>query len=71
LTGHPPSAEQHRELARLIRQSDVLDPMLKRQWLRVLPHLKPADQARLRTILAGEPPDRESLPLDGEGSGRG
>jgi hypothetical protein len=30
----------------------VLDPVLRRQWLRVLPHLKLADLARLEAILA-------------------
>jgi len=43
-----------------------MDPVLKRQWLRVLPHLKPADLDRLEGILAqgaevtaGEPGPRD------------
>lgn len=40
------------ELRRLIRESPVLDVSLKRQWVEVLPHLKAADQERLRAILA-------------------
>ena len=35
----------------MIRRSRVLDPVLKRQWLRLLPHLAPADRVRLREIL--------------------
>jgi hypothetical protein len=39
----------------LIRSSLVLDEDGKREWLRVLPHLKPADRERLRLILAETP----------------
>ncbi len=46
-----------KELARLIRASRVLDPVLKRQWLRVLAHLTPADRARLLEILRSEEAD--------------
>jgi hypothetical protein len=56
-----------KELAAMIRRSRVLDPVAKRQWLRVLPHLTPPDRARLEGILAlersgsappaGPPPD--------------
>jgi len=53
-----PSAHRERELVRLIRRSSVMDPVLKRQWLRILPHLKPADLARLESILADEAVER-------------
>ncbi|MFN8635106.1 MAG: hypothetical protein U0893_14720 [Chloroflexota bacterium] len=44
-------------LAQLIRRSPALDASARRQWLAVLPHLSPDDQARLREILevTGEP----------------
>ena len=45
-----------KELVRLIRQSRVLDPLLKRQWLRIIEHLTPADRERLREILRSEQP---------------
>ncbi len=60
-------ADEARELAQLIRKSTVLDPLLKRQWLGVLPHLKAADHARLRAILeegnasAAPKPKRKSV----------
>jgi len=38
------------ELRRLLRDSD-LEPLLVRQWLRVLPHLKPAERLKLRELL--------------------
>jgi len=38
------------ELKRLLRDSD-LEPILVRQWLRVLPHLKPAERAKLHELL--------------------
>jgi hypothetical protein len=41
----------------LIRESPALDVSLKRQWIEVLPHLKAADQERLRAILARPPRD--------------
>jgi hypothetical protein len=50
-----PPAEAQRELRVLIRRSSTLDAVLKRQWLRVLPHLKSQDLARLRSILAEDP----------------
>jgi hypothetical protein len=34
-----------------IRRSALLDPALKRHWLRVLPHLAPRERDRLRGIL--------------------
>jgi hypothetical protein len=43
-----------RELRTLLRASDLLDPPLKRQWLRVLPYLSLDDRRRLRSILSGE-----------------
>jgi hypothetical protein len=43
-----------RELVQLIRRSNALDPLLKRQWLRVVDHLTPADRERLRGILLAE-----------------
>ncbi|MBM2810470.1 MAG: hypothetical protein HW416_1229 [Chloroflexi bacterium] len=42
------------DLVRLIRQSRVLDPLVKRQWLRVLPNLTAFDALRLRRILESE-----------------
>lgn len=48
----PPRPE--RDLSALIRRSRVLDPVLKRRWLRLLPHLSPLDRARLHEILALE-----------------
>jgi hypothetical protein len=47
-------ARADRELTRLIRQSRLLDPVAKRQWLRVLYHLAPADRAQLEEILRAE-----------------
>ena len=46
---------EERELRRLVRQSRVLSPVLKRQWLTVLPHLSEADRLELRAILSSEP----------------
>jgi len=43
-----------RELAALIRRSDVLDAAAKRSWLRILPHLTSTDLARLREIFRAE-----------------
>jgi len=39
-------------LASLIRRSPVLDPLARRHWLAVLPHLEPDDRERLRQILS-------------------
>jgi hypothetical protein len=39
------------ELAQLVRGSSVLDPALKKHWLRILPYLSDADRSRLRGIL--------------------
>jgi hypothetical protein len=44
------------DLAGHIRHSPLLDPALKRQWLRVLPHLAPRERERLRAILTISPP---------------
>jgi hypothetical protein len=45
-----------------IQRSALLDPALKRHWLRVLPHLAPRERDRLRGILrataTGDPPGR-------------
>ena len=54
------AAGSDKELAALIRRSRVLDPVLKRQWLRLLPHLAPADRARLREILGLEREDERA-----------
>lgn len=61
MKNNPPIASS-KELAARIRRSRVLDPVLKRQWLRLLPHLSLADRARLLEILdlertATPPPD--------------
>lgn len=45
-----------RDLARRVRESAQLSGSQKRYWLRVLPFLQPADQARLDAILRGEVP---------------
>jgi hypothetical protein len=39
------------DLAATIRRSPLLDPALKRHWLRVLPHLAPRERERLGAIL--------------------
>jgi hypothetical protein len=39
------------QLQALVRRSRVLDPVVKRQWLQVLPHLSPLDRERLYDIL--------------------
>ena len=54
-------------LAARVRASKHLSRTLKRYWLTVLPHLEPADQARLDAILRGEiaatePPPAPSAP---------
>ncbi len=46
-----------RELAALIRRSDVLGSAAKRSWLRILPHLTASDRARLQEILRSEAAD--------------
>jgi hypothetical protein len=38
-------------LAAAIRRSTLLDPALKRHWLRVLPNLAPRERERLQVIL--------------------
>jgi hypothetical protein len=40
------------DLARLLRQSATLDPLVRDQWLRVLPHLSATHRQRLSEILA-------------------
>ena len=59
-----PAAGSDAELAAMIRRSRVLDPLLKRQWLRLLPHLSPPDRARLREILDLEAASEESRSAD-------
>ncbi|HVC35448.1 MAG TPA: hypothetical protein VNL16_18205 [Chloroflexota bacterium] len=49
-----------RQLARLVRQSRLLDPALKRHWLSVLRYLTPADRTRLEEILRPEVGDQAS-----------
>jgi hypothetical protein len=63
------AARPDRELARLIRRSRTLTPVLKRQWLTVLPHLSPEDQLRLRQILDSEqqPAQTPTEPAAGPG----
>ena len=52
------------QLAALIHESRMLNPLLKEQWLRLLPHLRPADRSRLEAILRSEPAfeDRSAHP---------
>jgi hypothetical protein len=42
------------DLAKLVRQSRLLDPVVRRQWLSVLPYLTPRDRTRLEAILRAE-----------------
>jgi hypothetical protein len=42
------------DLAKLVRKSRLLDPVARRQWLSVLPHLTPRDRIRLKAILRAE-----------------
>jgi hypothetical protein len=53
---HAPAAPAPpaRELARRVRASRVLSGTQKKYWLSVLPHLLPADRARLDAILRGD-----------------
>ena len=53
-----------RALAARVRASKHLSRTLKRYWLTVLPHLQPADQARLDAILRGESADTEPPPAE-------
>ena len=53
-TGGAGKAGGTRALAARVRASKHLSRTLKRYWLIVLPHLQPADQARLDAILRGE-----------------
>ena len=52
------------ELRALIRRSRALDPVQKRAWLAVLPHIAPVHRAELAAILeiehepANAPPDQ-------------
>lgn len=51
------SAPSAAELRRLIRGSCVLDPVLKRSWLGVLPAMAPVHRSELAAILALERSD--------------
>ena len=51
-----------RALAARVRASKHLSRTLKRYWLTVLPHLQPADQERLDSILRGETAATEPPP---------
>lgn len=44
----PPTAG---DLRRLLRASTLLDPPVRRQWLKVVDHLDAADRSRLADIL--------------------
>ena len=52
----------NKELAARIRRSRVMDPVLKRQWLRLLPHISLADRTRLLEILDLERAARQTSP---------
>ena len=45
------------ELARLIRQSPLLDVAAKRHWLRLIPHLSALHRERLEQILREQRPE--------------
>lgn len=47
-----PKKAEADQLARVLRESETLDPLLKDQWLRVLPYLSPSHRRRLIEILA-------------------
>jgi hypothetical protein len=64
LTREQPDVGTSDGLARLVRRSWMLDPLMKRHWLRVLPHLTPFDRARLREILSSEPIEAPPKPLE-------
>jgi len=49
-------------LASLIRRSRALDPLARRHWLAVLPHLEPDDRERLRQILSTSEAATEVVP---------
>jgi hypothetical protein len=60
-------ARDHHALAAAIRHSTALDPVMKRHWLRVLPHLAPRERARLEEILRPPAPTGHAGPAsDGE-----
>jgi hypothetical protein len=60
----PGRESELRDLAKRIRASRVLSGSAKRQWLAVLPHLRPEDRARLQTILDGDAGARVNAPHD-------
>ena len=67
--GKAGGASGTRALAARVRASKHLSRTLKRYWLTVLPHLQPADQERLDSILRGEtaanePPPAPASPAD-------
>lgn len=53
----PRPAPAGRDLAKRVRASKALTAAQRRYWLAVLPHLEPADRARLDAILGGAAPD--------------
>jgi hypothetical protein len=61
------SGESVGELRRLIRQSAVFDPVLKRAWIGVLPRMSAVHRAELEAILKLEH-GVDPLPI-GEGIG--
>ncbi len=55
-TRRHPTPGMDGELAAAIRRSRLLDPALKRHWLRVLPYLAPRERERLHGILTAPAP---------------
>ena len=53
--GHFPQDVE--DLARLIRQSPLLDVAAKRHWLRLIPHLSALHRERLEQILREQRPE--------------
>jgi hypothetical protein len=49
-----PAQESTQSLARLVRQSRVLDPVAKRNWLNLLPYLTRHDRERLESLLQAD-----------------
>jgi hypothetical protein len=60
------SATGRTRLAALIRATTALDAVTKREWLRILPYLKPEDQYRLEQVLLGEDAEMLAAPADAE-----
>ncbi len=49
-----PVALDDSSLKRLVRSSGLIDPVAKKHWLQLLPHLTAADKDRLRQILVAD-----------------